>query len=252
MSEIVQAIATYGVFPVVLAAILVIIIVSFKNQQAINKKQQEDNAAKDKRLDEMFHKFLENMSKINKNTDPIHTPEEEENNRKVNLLVETQLSLIQSHTDANRVSCFLYHNGGKDITGRSFQKMSMTHEIVDYNTVPVMASFQNLPRMMFPILIKKLAEQGYYYVEDIETIHQEDPTTYQSFKTRGAKSLFVQAIRAENNNVLGFVVAEFITNSFKDVKQITDCMIKKTIRIGGVLEVENVNENLGGKHGTSV
>lgn len=248
MLEIVQAIATYGVFPVILAVILFVIIRMFINQQNINKTQRDDNAAQEERLSAMFDKMLENILKINKNTNPHHTPQEEEDNRRVNLLINMQLQKIQLSTNANRVSCFLYHNGGRDVSGRSFQKMSMTHESVDFNTVPVMSSYQNVPRMMFPILVHKLSEQGYYYIEDINAIQKVDAITYQSFFSRGAKSVFIQAIQTTEQVVLGFVAIEFTTNQCTDIDELKRCLINKTIKISGALEVDN-NASVFGKGG---
>ena len=248
MTVIMEAIAKYGIFPVLVATIVYFIVRSFRKQQdmikkqtaensALLKMQQEANADQQAKMTEMLAKMLESITKINQNTDPYHTPQEEAENQKVNLLINTQIQKIRSSSNANRVSCFLYHNGGKDAAGRSFQKMSVACESVDINTVPVASLYQNLPRMVFPILVQKLTEQGYYNIEDLESIKDIDAVTYQIFTAKGTKSVFLRAIRTTEHAVMGFLAVEFSTNECEDMGKLKECLLTKAIKISGALEV---------------
>lgn len=244
---IAEQITVYGVFPVAFALVAALLFLMFRSnkknsndqQQLISKLMSDQQQANNN----MQKQFLSVAQQLLQNTNPRHSAEEEDNNRKTNLLINMQLQKIQLHTNANRVSCFLYHNGGRDILGRSFQKMSMTHETIDSNTVSVMSSYQNIPRMMFPVLVQKLSDEGYYDITDIENIKEVDAITYQSLYTRGVKSAFFRAIKTTDHITLGFVLIEFTTNACGDIEDLKRCLSNKAIKISGALEVED-NSNL--------
>lgn len=246
MSEVIQMITTYGILPVIVAAIIVIVIFMIKSQhnfnhkqQEINEKQQASNDAQEERLMAAFEKMFSAVAQIDRNTSVIHSKEEEEENRKVDEVIYQLLETLLNKTHANRVSCFLYHNGGRNVLGRSFQKMSMSHELVDSTTAPLMRQYQQMPRMMFPILNQKMAETGYYYIEDISTIQEVDAITYQSFLARGVKSAFVQAIKSSTGTVLGFMTVEYASGKQSLTKELKYCLNTKAAKISGVLEVTN-------------
>lgn len=244
MSELVQLIATYGVLPVLIAALIGMWIYTVKSQHNFNKKQQEINEkqqaandAQETRLMETFEKVSGIMTEIRYNTAVIHSKEEEDENRRVDEVIYQQLYELLDKFRANRVSCFAYHNGGRNVLGRSFQKMSMSHEVVDGNTAPQMTQYQQMPRMLFPILNQKMAEQGYYYIEDLNMIREIDATTYQSFIARGVKAAFVQAIKATSGTLLGFMTVEFTDGPKECSKELKHNLLGKTAKISGILEV---------------
>lgn len=255
MSDIVQMIATYGILPVLAGVVIFLVIYLIKNTHSTNKKQQEineaqqkANAEQEKRLMTWFEHIAESLAQVNHNTSVIHSKEEEEENRRVDEVIYQQLQKLLDKTRANRVSCFLYHNGGRNVLGRSFQKMSMSHELVDSCTAPLMGQYQQMPRMMFPILNQKMAEQGYYYIEDMSKIQEVDTITYQSFIARGVKAAFVQAIKATSGTVLGFMTVEFTAGPVESSKELKHCLINKAAKISGILEVTN-EIALGAKEG---
>lgn len=100
-----------------------------------------------------------------------------------------------------------------------------------------MGTHQGVPRTMFPILLQKLTEQGYYYIEDMETIRDVDAITYQAFTIRGTKSVFIRAIKTTEHALLGFIAVEFNTGTWTDLEALKDCLLNKAIKISGALEV---------------
>lgn len=252
MSEIVQMIATYGVFPVFVGVVIFLIIYNVKtqhkfnaDQQKMNEEQQAQNAAQQSKIMDMYVNMATVLSQINKNTSTQHTKEEEDENRKVDEYINTLLRKLLDSKQANRASCFLYHNGGKNVVGRSFQKMSMTHEQIDSNTVSVMGSYQQIPRMMYPIINAQMAEKGYYYIEDIKQIQEVDAITYQSYYARGVKAVFIQAIKAANGTIMGFITLEYISNDAPDIKELKHCLIDKAMKISAALEIKQDNVTIG-------
>lgn len=244
MKEIVDAIIKYGSTPVLIAVLVFIIIWFARCLKDISDKQQEASQRSEERTTELFKIIKE----VGDNTKHIHPVPEEEENRRCNDLVMSLLNCLREKSGANRVSCFIYHNGGYSVTGRSFQKMSMLYEVVDGKTVSVMNSFQNVPRTMFFTLTQKLSEQGCYDIRDIEDIKDADAITYQTFYARGAKAAYCGVIKDSKKNILGFIVVEYTVDKCNDENKTKDLIKNKTSKISAALEVDpGAPLNQGGK-----
>ena len=116
MKEIVDAIIKYGSTPVLIAVLVFIIIWFARCLKDISCKQQEASQKSEERTTELFKIIKE----VGDNTKHIHPVPEEEENRRCNDLVMSLLNCLREKSGANRVSCFIYHNGGYSVTGRSF------------------------------------------------------------------------------------------------------------------------------------
>lgn len=244
MKEIVDSIIKYGSTPVLIAALIFVVICFARYLKDISVKQQEASQRSEERATELF-KMIKEVGDNTKHTHPV--PEEEEN-RRCNDLVMSLLNCLREKSGANRVSCFIYHNGGYSVTGRSFQKMSMLYEVVDGKTVSVMNSFQNVPRTMFFTLTQKLSEQGCYDISDIEDIKDADAITYQTFYARGAKAAYCGVIKDSRKNILGFIVVEYTVDKCNDEKKTKDLIKHKVSKISAALEVDpEAPLNQGGK-----
>ena len=244
MKEIVDSIIKYGSTPVLIAALVFIVIWFARYLKDISDKQQEISQRSEERTSELFKMIKE----VGDNTKHIHPVPEEEENRRCNDLVMSLLNCLREKSGANRVSCFIYHNGGYSVTGRSFQKMSMLYEVVDGKTVSVMNSFQNVPRTMFFTLTQKLSEQGCYDISNIEDIKDADAITYQTFYARGAKAAYCGVIRDSRKNILGFIVVEYTADKCNDEKKTKDLIKNKVSKISAALEVNpEAPLNQGGK-----
>lgn len=244
MKEIVDSIIKYGSTPVLIAALVFVVIWFARYLKDINDKQQEASQMSEKRITKLF----EMIKEVGDNTKHTHPVPEEEENRRCNDLVMSLLNCLREKSGANRVSCFIYHNGGYSVTGRSFQKMSMLYEVVDGKTVSVMNSFQNVPRTMFFTLTQKLSEQGCYDIRDIEDIKDADAITYQTFYARGAKAAYCGVIKDSRRNILGFIVVEYTVDKCNDEKKTKDLIKHKVGKISAALEVDpEAPLNQGGK-----
>lgn len=244
MKEIVDSIIKYGSTPVLIAVLIFIIIWFAKYLKDISERQQEASQKSEERATE----FLKMIQEVGENTKHIHPGPEEEENRRCNALVMNLLNCLREKSGANRVSCFIYHNGGYSVTGRSFQKMSMLYEVVDGKTVSVMNSFQNVPRTMFFTLTQKLSEQGRYDISDIEDIKETDAITYQTFYARGAKAAYCGVIKDSRKNILGFIVVEYTVDKCDDEEKTKNLIKNKVEKISAALEVNpKAPLNQGGK-----
>lgn len=244
MKEIVDAIIKYGSTPVLIAALVFIVIWFARYLKDISEKQQTISQKSEERATEFFKMIKE----VGDNTKHTHPGPEEEENRRCNDLVMNLLNCLREESGANRVSCFIYHNGGYSVTGRSFQKMSMLYEAVDGKTISVMNSFQNVPRTMFFTLTQKLSEQGCYDISDIEDIKDADAITYQTFYARGAKAAYCGVIKDSKKNILGFIVVEYTVDKCNDEEQTKNLIRNKINKISAALEVNpDAPLNQGGK-----
>ena len=244
MKEIVDSIIKYGSTPVLIAALVFIVIWFARYLKDISDKQQEISQRSEERTSELFKMIKE----VGDNTKHIHPVPEEEENRRCNDLVMSLLNCLREKSGANRVSCFIYHNGGYSVTGRSFQKMSMLYEVVDGKTVSVMNSFQNVPRTMFFTLTQKLSEQGCYDISNIEDIKDADAITYQTFYARGAKAAYCGVIKDSRKNILGFIVVEYTVDKCDDEEKTKNLIKNKVSKISAALEVDpEAPLNQGGK-----
>ena len=244
MMEVVDAIVKYGSTPVLIAALVFIVFWFAKYLKDINKRQQEISQKSEERTTEV----LKMIQEVGMNTKHTHPGPEEEENRRCNALVMSLLNCLREKSGANRVSCFIYHNGGYSVTGRSFQKMSMLYEVVDGKTLSVMNSFQNVPRTMFFTLTQKLSEQGCYDISNIEDIKDADAITYQTFYARGAKAAYCGVIKDSKKNILGFIVVEYTVDKCNDEEQTKNLIRNKINKISAALEVNpDAPLNQGGK-----
>ena len=234
MEEIVDSIIKYGSTPVLIAALVFIVIWFARYLKDISDKQQEISQRSEERTSEL----LKMIKEVGDNTKHTHPVPEEEENRRCNDLVMSLLNCLREKSGANRVSCFIYHNGGYSVTGRSFQKMSMLYEVVDGKTVSVMNSFQNVPRTMFFTLTQKLSEQGCYDISDIEDIKDADAITYQTFYARGAKAAYCGVIKDSRKNILGFIVVEYTVDKCDDEEKTKNLIKNKVSKISAALEVD--------------
>ena len=244
MKEIVDSIIKYGSTPVLIAALIFIVIWFARCLKDISEKQQEISQKSAERAAE----FLKIIQEVGENTKHTHPGPEEEENRRCNDLVMNLLNCLREKSGANRVSCFIYHNGGYSVTGRSFQKMSMLYEVVDGKTISVMNSFQNVPRTMFFTLTQKLSEQGCYDISNIEDIKDADAITYQTFYARGAKAAYCGVIKDSRKNILGFIVVEYTVDKCDDEEKTKNLIKNKVEKISAALEVNPEDPlNQGGK-----
>ena len=243
MAETINLIIQYGIYPVMMAVLITVFLcLSKKNAEKNNEENAQNNlqimqlAIKEgmKDFGDSFKSELREIVEWVKKP-AIHTVQDEECNHAINEYIDQQLSCIIRETKADRVLFFSYHNGGTDILGRGFQKMSITNEQDNSWTSPVMGDFQNIPRTMFSILFKNLAKRNFYCIMDLNDIKEEDGASYQLFKSHNAKQIMCQALKTEAGLMVGFIVAEFITINCDNLNKVKEILNKKSLKITGAL-----------------
>lgn len=233
--EIVKAIVEYGIYPVLMAAILWIILAAQKRQDQAAAKQEE-------RLTILIESGVKLALKEAKK----HNEAEEAENRRVNTYIRTQLDAVVTENGASRAFCVAYHNGGTYLNARNFAKCSIVAESVDNQTRALMLDYQNVQRALFVELDNELATTGEFYLDKIETIKERDPGCYQLLKQWGTDSIYFKALVDNTSNmVLGFIAAEFNSGRPKDLEALKLCLSKKAQRISGAIQVSHIGINGG-------
>ena len=245
MGDVWSAIAQYGIVPVVVGVVLYLLIY-FQQKRAERKKTAQENEAK--RLEEEQRqdyeakrreqelafetKVLEMVREIIDG--PKHTAEEQSKNKRLNQFIISQLDCLVEK-GADRAYMFQFHNGGKDMLGKGFLKMSMMQESIGKDIKSIMVKYQNAPRMLFPKLYDKLDVDNYYDVKNVEDIKEKDPFTYQFMIEHGVKSALFRSIKREDGLMIGFIGTEYIYEECKDMKAAGKLIDRKVNRIIGAM-----------------
>lgn len=244
MGDLWSAIAQYGISPVVVGVILYLLIF-WQNKRAESKRKQDENTAKlaeneqrikaeQKRRQQELEFEAKIISMIKDIVEPVHTAEEQNQSRHMNAFIVKQLECLVEK-GADRSYMFQFHNGGKDMLGRGFLKMSMMQEAIGQDIKSIMVKYQNAPRMMFPKLYDALDTDNYYDIPNVENIKDKDPFTYQFMVEHGVKSALFRSIKREDGLMIGFIGMEYMTKECPNMKEAGKLIDKKVNRIIGAM-----------------
>lgn len=101
-----------------------------------------------------FKRYLDKRDKI-----PHSVANAVEKNKRLDTLCDT----IQQRLSAQRVTVWLFHNGGYYYTGDAIQKLSIICEKNAEGVDPIIHIFQNQPISIFQRNLEKLAVNDYFY-----------------------------------------------------------------------------------------
>lgn len=147
------------------------------------------------------------------------------------------LKKVQQKTNAARVGLVRFHNGGRDMNGLSFLKMSMTNECPGTGFASIMPDFQNLFRSFFSYLCESLIKDGKCYINNIEILKTIDTTMYEYFLSRNIKAAYSIAIENNEGSIIGFIIVEFTDKDSIDFNQVDSCLHDKKIKIETILNL---------------
>lgn len=213
--------------------------------QIINNHKEQSKRTEE--YDNLMQKLIERQKEeselllnqlINK-IDNRHTitSQEDKDISKIEKELEFYLTEILKTTNANRVSLFRYHNGGKDYNGRSFLRMSMTNEVVKGGTALIQPQSQNLFRSMFFSLVHSLEDNGCDYIEDIENLRDVDNGLYGYLKNFGIESKYTIAVHNDQGDIVGFITLDFASKTDCIPKEVEACLQEKKIKIETLLNL---------------
>ena len=112
--------------------------------------------------------------------------------------------------NCDRIAIYVFHNGNKSMHGLPFFKMSCIHEWTIHGSNTLRGkSHMDLPLHLFNDFIENLYQSGYYCTENISEGIRNDPSIEEFVSFSSTKSLYLIAIKDNENSLAGFVSAEF-------------------------------------------
>ncbi len=188
-----------------------------------------------RRMNDQEKKIDELISKL------IHKEDEGLNDEKLSKFavnanrVQQLIYHLLNEFDADRVSVYEYHNGGKTITGIDFKKCSNTYEAVGLGIEEKYNEHQNIPISVNFLWNKLLLERKPIFISDIDNIENTDNTIHSILKSQGLKSYYSKLINDYNGKPIGFITLTFYNECVildnDDMKVFNDT----TISIGGLI-----------------
>lgn len=251
ISAVLEMISTYS-STFILAALAIYVGYRLIVNQIIRSKKRDDldfqikknKADSDQERDEMIQRHIENVyervlmewdkkvfNETNKQlaTD-IYTDR-----------IERLLSRLVTEDGVLRASLFMYHNGGHDMTGRSFQKMSCTNQRVKVGVTSTQNAYQNMYKSSLHYLTHLVKDSGRCYVDNIEDIKEENYSTYDILKQNGCRRFYAVSVKNIDGYIIGFLIITLdrIANNSEDNIKLLEHIASN---LEGILATKNPTE----------
>ena len=221
MEDTVKLISDYGIMVVCSAVLILIVILLFKDFQ--------------KKSESMLSHILKNYDAKSGHPSPKET--------EILDIVNDKIREIITHTrtdlNSDRAFIYLYHNGGASASGLSFQKMSCVSEVVGQGVLPVSDTAQNLHKGPYSEVCRSLREKGEFFVREISEIEASNPLLYRRCTLRHSKSIYLKAIKDNDNYVIGFLGVDYSTGcpDEESVSKVRSVLIRDTYKLSGLIDL---------------
>lgn len=224
--ELSKAIAELGIL-VIIAAVFIIFTIK-TNKDAKDKNQQLFDFA---------------MNQLQQQSNPhVLTEEEDSLANKIDRSINSYLQAAVRDLGANRAFVSRYHNGGKDMRGISFLKLSMTNEQVNLGRKPIQSEFQNQFRSIVAIICEEVEEKGFCYINNIEDIKDVDMGTYELLKMRKVRSCYTRGIKSPSGYIIGGLMIVYSEDNKNEppIEKIDKYLSEKANQISTLLNFKEV------------
>ena len=220
-------------------AILIVFILYIKGNQKRDKEYEAEREEQRKRNKELQENYNSMIQDIIKGVSKKHlTPIESKNIGKIEKEINDIINQILLETGASRVCIVKYHNGNKDMTGKSFLKMSMTNEVVNLGVAPMMSDFRDLFRSLLAYWCHEIETKECCIISDTEDLKDIDITMYQYLTVRNIEAKYGIGLKDNDGNIIGFICIEYLNKSDFDLKKINNVMIKDFPRIETLVSLD--------------
>ena len=220
-------------------AILIVFILYIKGNQKRDKEYEAERKEQKKRNEELQKNYNSMIQDIIKGVSKKHlTPVESKNIGKIEKEINDIINQILLETGASRVCIVKYHNGNKDMTGKSFLKMSMTNEVVNLGVAPMMSDFRDLFRSLLAYWCHEIETKECCIISDAEDLKDIDITMYQYLTVRNIEAKYGIGLKDNDGNIIGFICIEYLNKSDFDLKKINNVMIKDFPRIETLVSLD--------------
>lgn len=167
------------------------------------------------------------------------TPEKYSNSVEIDKEINLNLDKLREITHCARASLVTFHNGGKDLSGLSFLKMSMRNESTAPSIKPLQPDFQNVFRNTLAYWCNQISETGHCYIIDTEELKDVDNNFYDFLSTRGIVAKYGVSIMNDYNQLIGFICIEYTNVPDVQFSQIKYELVEKKNKIEAILNFAN-------------
>jgi len=186
-----------------LGSFVLLIIIGYYMMRNIIKRNREQ----EEKIDSLYGRIDGLMNKLGNNDDSGDLQNKfkdyAENANKIQIL----LYHILRSFNADRVSIYEFHNGGKNLQGVEFKKSSNTYEAVELEIKPTIKEMQNLPISINPLWSKLLASRQPIKVSSVNNLDDDFFKSY--LEAQSIKTYYSMLLVDYDSSPIGFISLEF-------------------------------------------
>lgn len=184
-----------------------------------------------------IHQYLEQKTSESKNkhSDGISK------RKKFSKDVKNVLRDLANEVYADRALLFEYTNGTSNLIGLPFVYASAAAEVLAPGVSSVSHLYQKINISMAADFLIHLEEDGYFYIDNLETIRNEHPIIYNLMKPNGVKSALFYTIQGVEE-VLGFIVVTTIGDNILCKKDALHKVLIAAQQISSLLNFEELHK----------
>lgn len=199
-------ISIFEQYGIVVGSLILIFIIGYYMMRNIIKRNREQ----EDKIDYLYNKIDKLVGKMsgNEEEEDLTTKFRDyaENANKIQIL----LYHILRSFNADRVSIYEFHNGGKNLQGIEFKKSSNTYEAVELEVKPIIKEMQNLPISINPLWSKLLANREPIIVSSVENLDDDFLKSY--LEAQCIKAYYSILLLDYDSSPIGFISLEFYNN----------------------------------------
>jgi len=126
--------------------------------------------------------------------------------------MNVMLDEVRSKVNADRVYCFIYHDGLESLDGLHFQRATQVFERVNYGIKSTSQNNQNVSMSFFTYQNEKFGKYGGgVYTPSVNELKNIDITLYSHFKGQNIESVYRQTFFGMGDfSVKGFIGVDFV------------------------------------------
>lgn len=193
----------------------------------------KDKTARDEEFKQLFNALIDKETHI-------LTEKEDRLAKQVDKSITAELQEITNTLQPTRTLLVRYHNGGKDMNGLSFLKLSVTNECANTGVRPVINEYQGQFRSSINEVCSEIDRVGYMNIPNREIIKNKDRGTYDLMVAKNTRSSYSYALRNNTGYIIGFVSLIYYEDNLvkENPEQIKEIMSKKATEISTLLSVK--------------
>lgn len=219
-----KLIEQYGIMAVAVVVLSIAVVRLFK---IIIKRYQEQENRISKLQD-----IMSNMAEA-QNQQPIDN-ESLEKRARLSDNINNILFNMLSEYEADKVSIYEFHNGGKSYYGLNFNKASCTYNASRIPSQRI-KEYQNIPISTNLIWNTMVLTKDPFYVKNVEQLKDVDHGLYFMLKASDIKSYYANLLMDLSGNPLGIIAIEYANKVQNLSKSELEDFRSKTYTISGMI-----------------